>query len=72
MTLESPSTEQLTERAEHRLARTDAGIEARRADKPLEPAEPIFEVRDVGVSYGGNAGGAQHHARHRPATGSRP
>jgi phosphate transport system ATP-binding protein len=51
-------TEQMMEEQTAPEIRTDrptAHVETRRPDDtPLERAEPIFEVRDVGVSYDGN------------------
>ena len=40
----------------------DVGAVARGRAAPAQAREPIFELADVGVAYGGNAGRARHHA----------
>jgi phosphate transport system ATP-binding protein len=51
-TVESQTRREAEERAEKRLSTPAPALEG--AERvPLEPAEPIFEVRDLGVQYGG-------------------
>jgi phosphate transport system ATP-binding protein len=51
-TVESQTRREAEERAEKRLSTPAPALEG--AERmPLEPTEPIFEVRDLGVQYGG-------------------
>jgi phosphate transport system ATP-binding protein len=50
-TVESQTRREAEERAEKRLSTPAPALEGAER-KPLEPTEPIFEVRDLGVKYG--------------------